>query len=79
MNSINTYTTIEAQFSLLSEEEQKQVVDFINTLFQKRIPLTENDKLRLRKFIAIGESELGDVAEEHDHYVYGTPKKHIQQ
>ncbi|MBI3193706.1 MAG: hypothetical protein HYZ34_04450 [Ignavibacteriae bacterium] len=71
----NIYQTIESQLSLLTLEEQQKVISFIDSLLQQHRILNDDDLQRLQQFIGIGKSKQGDVAAEHDHYLYGTPKK----
>ena len=75
MIQTNIHQTIESRLELLSEDEQQKVIAFIESLLQQHRIHGKEDLQRLEKFIGIGSSILGDVAAEHDHYVYGTPKK----
>ncbi|CAN5813269.1 hypothetical protein BH24ACI1_BH24ACI1_21040 [soil metagenome] len=79
--SANLQRTIQEQMRVLSEEEMRQVLNFVNGL-QK-----EKKASRAKLISAIFEdlsSEIpldewrelpSDGAENHDHYLYGAPKK----
>ncbi len=79
--SANLQRTIQEQMRVLSEEEMRQVLNFVNGL-QK-----EKKASRAKSISAIFEdlsSEIpldewrelpSDGAENHDHYLYGAPKK----
>ncbi len=79
--SANLQHTIQEQIRVLSEEEMQQVLNFVNSLRK------ENAVSQVKPISAIFEdlsSEIpldewrelpSDGAENHDHYLYGAPKK----
>ena len=71
----NFHQTIESQLPLLTEDEQRKVIAFIDSMLQQHRTKSKEDLQRLEQLIGIGSSTVGDGAEEHDHYVYGLPKK----
>ena len=79
MNSSPLLNKIESQLSLLNEEQQSKVSDFISELLQEHREKTADDMNLLLQVVGIGESDVDDLADEHDHYIYGTPKKKSAQ
>ncbi|MEK7249947.1 MAG: hypothetical protein AAB209_05925 [Bacteroidota bacterium] len=79
MNSSPLLNKIESQLSLLNEEQQSKVSDFIAELLQEHREKTADDMNLLLQVVGIGESDVDDLADEHDHYIYGTPKKKSAQ
>ena len=79
--SANLQNSIQEQVRILSDDEMRQVLSFVNGLREERkngqakpiSAIFEN----LSNEISLAEwSELPtDGAENHDHYLYGTPKK----
>lgn len=79
--SANLQHTIQEQIRVLSEEEMRQVLNFVNDLRK------EKTAVQIKSISAIFEDlsneipldewrELpSDGAENHDHYLYGAPKK----
>jgi hypothetical protein len=79
--SVNLQQTIEEQMRVLSEDDMRQVLNFMNGLRK------EKNSSQTKPISAIFEnlsselpleewSELpSDGAENHDHYLYGAPKK----
>ena len=79
--SIDLQQTIQEQVRVLSEDEMKRVLDFMRNLRK------ENKSQKAKSISAIFEDlsneipleewqELpSDGAENHDHYLYGAPKK----
>lgn len=79
--SVSLQHTIQEQIRVLSEEEMRQVINFVNGLRK------EKKKSKAKPISAIFEelsSEIpledwqqlpSDGAENHDHYLYGAPKK----
>ncbi|TAK53065.1 MAG: hypothetical protein EPO24_14895 [Bacteroidetes bacterium] len=75
MSQQEIYQTIETQLSQLDEREQERVLMYIRTLLDQR-SMTENPDLNeLEELVAIGKGKYSDGAEEHDHYIYGVPKR----
>ncbi len=79
--SVNLQHTIQEQIRVLSEEEMRQVLNFVNGLRKEKmasqakpISVIFED---LSSEIPLDEwRELpSDGAENHDHYLYGAPKK----
>ena len=79
--SANLQQTIQEQIRVLSEDEMRLVLSFVNGLrkekpFSRAKPISEifedlSSELPLENW-----SELPpDGAENHDHYLYGAPKK----
>ena len=79
--SANLQNSIQEQVRILSDDEMRQVLSFVNGLRDGKksgqtkpiLAIFEN----LSNEISLAEwSELPtDGAENHDHYLYGTPKK----
>ena len=79
--SVNLQHTIQEQIQVLSEEEMRQVLNFVTGLREA------NQAARAKSISAVFEelsnqvpleewSKLpSDGAENHDHYLYGAPKK----
>ena len=79
--SLSLQHALQEQIRVLSEDEMRQVLSFVNGLHQeKAIPQAKTISAifeDLSKEVSLEEwSELpSDGAENHDHYLYGTPKK----
>lgn len=79
--SVNLQHAIQEQIQVLSEEEMRQVLNFVNGLRK------EKTTLQVKPISAIFEDLSGEIpldewrelppdgAENHDHYLYGAPKK----
>ena len=79
--SANLQQTIQEQIRVLSEDEMRQVLNFVNDL-QKEEKVLQAKPIsaifeELSKEVSLDEwNELpSDGAENHDHYLYGAPKK----
>ena len=79
--AVNLQQTIQQEIRVLSEEEMHQVLNFVTALQRQRKPAQVkplsaifeelSNELPLEQW-----SELpADGAENHDHYLYGAPKK----
>ena len=79
--SANLQHTIQEQIRVLSEEEMRQVLNFVNNLRKEKVTLQSKPISAifedLSREIPLDEwRELpSDGAENHDHYLYGAPKK----
>ncbi|MBS4028313.1 MAG: hypothetical protein KGZ58_06710 [Ignavibacteriales bacterium] len=76
MTQTETHVQFEQQLMQLDESEQQQVFSFIQSLLREKQPNQKKNLRGLERLIGIGESDVNDGAAEHDHYVYGTPKKY---
>jgi hypothetical protein len=64
----------------LSTEKQREVADFVNKLAEIATPkkkslLDKLDEISSRVPVEMWEKLPIDGAEQHDHYLYGTPKR----
>jgi len=79
--SVNLQQTIQEQIRVLSEEEMRQVLNFVNGLRKEKAasqakPISAIFEDLSREVSFEEWSELpSDGAENHDHYLYGAPKK----
>lgn len=79
--SANLQHTIQEQMRALSEDEMRQVLNFVNGLQKEKKALQVKPISaifeELSKEVSLDEwSKLpSDGAENHDHYLYGAPKK----
>jgi hypothetical protein len=79
--AVNLQQTIQQEIRVLSEEEMRQVLNFVTTLQKKKKPMREkplsaifeelSNELPLEQWRELPT----DGAENHDHYLYGAPKK----
>ncbi len=79
--SVNLQQTIQEQIQVLSEDEMKRVLDFMKNLRkdekkQQAKPISAifedlSNEISLEEW----EELPSDGAENHDHYLYGAPKK----
>ncbi|MFN7944605.1 MAG: hypothetical protein U0Z53_04595 [Blastocatellia bacterium] len=78
--SANLQQTIQEQLSVLTEEEMRQVLNFVNSLHKQRKSSREKPLSAIFEELS---SELpleqwrelpADGAENHDHYLYGAPR-----
>ncbi len=74
MDTTNLTESLESQLHLLSEEERKKVAEYVKSIIDQRRVVTAKDNRWIMNLVGIG-SGPSDLAEEHDHYIYGTPKK----
>ena len=67
--------TITRKIPLLTEEQQRKVLELTETFLRGNT--TEDAWARLKKAVQENQinSTLGDLASQHDHYIYGTEKK----
>ncbi|MBS4028722.1 MAG: hypothetical protein KGZ58_08795 [Ignavibacteriales bacterium] len=77
MTQTESHVQIEKQLMQLDENEQQKVFSFIQSLLNQKRTQEPSDLRELEELIAVGSGTLFDGAEEHDHYVYGTPKKQM--
>ena len=79
--SANLQHTIQEQIRVLSEEEMRQVLNFVNGLRKEK---TTSQTKPISAIFEDLSSEIpleewrelpSDGAENHDHYLYGAPKK----
>ena len=75
MTQSPTHLQLEQQLMQLDENEQQKVASFIQSLLNQKRANEPNDLRELEELIAVGSGTLIDGADEHDHYLYGTPKK----
>ncbi|GEM_PF-1500434 len=75
METKDIVSTIQSDLAMLNEEEQRRVMEYVRTLIEQKKKNHAQYVEDMMKLVGIGESGLGDGAEEHDHYIYGTPKK----
>jgi hypothetical protein len=71
---------VNAHVRLLPEEEQQEVLEFVYTLAQKTLPPQKSIWEKIRERAArIPDEEWEnmptDGSIQHDHYLYGTPKR----
>jgi hypothetical protein len=76
MTQTETYAQLEQQLLQLDEVEQQKVFLFIQSLLREKRQGKKKNLRGLGRLIGIGESDITDGAAEHDHYLYGTPKKY---
>jgi DeoR/GlpR family transcriptional regulator of sugar metabolism len=55
MNTINLKNDLINQINLLSEEQLKAVMAFVNNLYQQRPPIQENQTIKQEERIALAE------------------------
>ena len=55
MNTINLKNDLINQINLLSEEQLKTVMAFVNNLYQQRLPIQENQTIKQEERIALTE------------------------
>ncbi len=75
MTQSETHVQCEQQLTQLDENEQQKVLAFIQSLLNHKRTEEANNLRELEELIAVGSGTLSDGAEQHDHYMYGTPKK----
>ena len=79
--SVNLQQTIQEQIRVLSEEEMRQVLNFVNDLRKEKTvspakPISAIFEDLSSEILLDEWRELpSDGAENHDHYLYGAPKK----
>lgn len=67
--------TIIQKVPLLTEQQQLKILEITDTFLNEKS--AENAWGKLKKAVAENKinSGLGDLAEQHDHYIYGTEKR----
>ena len=55
MNTINLKNDLINQINLLSEEQLKTVMAFVNNLYQQRLPIQENQTIKQEERMALAE------------------------
>jgi len=55
MNTINLKNDLINQINLLSEEQLKTVIAFVNNLYQQRAPIHENQTIKQEERMALAE------------------------
>ena len=67
--------TIVQKLPLLNEEQQKKILEITESFLSREA--NEFAWAKLKKAVAENQinSGLGDLAEQHDHYIYGTEKR----
>ncbi len=78
MTQPETHVQLEQQLMQLDENEQQKVFSFIQSLLRNKHTNHKKNLRGLERLIGIGESDVTDGAAEHDHYLYGTPKKYTK-
>ncbi len=67
--------TIFQKVPLLSEEQQKKILEMTETFLSDKQASRAWEKLKKAVAENKFDSGLGDLAEQHDHYIYGTEKQ----
>ncbi len=67
--------TILKKVPLLSDEQQQKILEITETFLSGKETETAWQKLKSAVAKNKIDSGLGDLAEQHDHYIYGTEKR----